>query len=188
MLRARSIRALRTISFNTRRKMATASKVELSTDVGDWPQYYRSGITQEQSKKASEVLQQNHDKYHIFFHPDGLHNHIAHHILAIWALNASKDSIEKSFTKNATSQRPQPDINETIMKELQEPAGFLKNLNPRDNYHTFLQFFRNEIDEHGWEDVLQKYVFAGDERADAMLVRMYAGKSYQRNHFAQLPV
>ena len=51
----------------------------------------------------------------------------------------------------------------------------MKNLGPRKNYHTYLRFFREEIDGSSWQDVLQKYVFAGDERADAVLVRMYAG-------------
>lgn len=86
--------------------MATANKVQLSTDVGDWPEYYRSGITEEQAKKASELLQENHDRHHIFFHPDGLHNHIAHHILAVWALNASTESLQKGYEKNKASQRP----------------------------------------------------------------------------------
>lgn len=155
--------------------MATASKVQLSTDVGDWPEYYRPGITHEQAKKASELLQENHDRYHIFFHPEGLHNHIVHHILAIWALNASPESLQKGYEKNKSYQRQQPPVDKDILGKLREPGEFISNLGVRDNYHTFLQFFRNEIGDSTWKDVLQKYLFAGDERADTMLVRMYAG-------------
>lgn len=34
------------------------------------------------------------------------------------------------------------------------------------------------MEEKGWENVLQEYVFAGDERADDMLGRMFAGISF----------
>lgn len=155
--------------------MASGSKIQLSTDVGEWPEHYRPGIAQDQTTKTSELLQKNHDQYNIFFHPEGLHNHIVHHLLAVWALNGSPDAIQKNFDTNASYQKSQPPIDEKMLEELHDPAGFIKNLNPRQNYHTFLQFFRHEIDQSSWQDVLQKYVFAGDERADAMLVRMYAG-------------
>lgn len=158
--------------------MASASKVQLSADVGEWPEYYRSGITKEQAQKASELLQENHDRHHIFFHPDGLHNHIAHHILAVWALNASVDSLQTGYSKNQKSQRPQPPVNNELLAKLHDPQEFMKNLAVRDNYHTWLRFFCNEIEAHGWEDVLQKYLFAEDERANTMLVRMYAGKGF----------
>ena len=188
--------------------MASATKVHLSTDVGDWPEYYRthtglwslpkvytltlsfrpylgSGITQEQSKKASEVLQENHDQYHMFFHPDGLHNHIAHHILAIWALNASTDSLSKNFEKNKKSQRPQPPVDNELLEKLSDSKEFINNLGPRDNYHTFLQFFQREIENSNWKDVLQKYLFAGDERAETMLVRMYGGFLHRKYKLGQ---
>jgi hypothetical protein len=153
--------------------MASGSRVELS--VGEWPEYYRPGITKEQTKRASDLLQKNHDQNHIFFHPEGLHNHIAHHLLAVWALNASEDSIQKSFDTNQSYQKPLPPADDSILKELHDPKGFLRNLNPRQNYHTFLTFFRQEIEKTSWQDVLLKYVFAGDERADAILTRMYGG-------------
>lgn len=155
--------------------MASGSKIDLSTDVGEWPEYYRQGITREQTTKTSELLQKNHDQYNIFFHPDGLHNHIVHHLLAVWALNAPLQAIQKSFDVNASYQKSQPPVDEKILKELHDPAGFIRNLNPRQNYHTFLRFFQDEIDKSSWQEVLQKYMFAGDERADEILVRMFAG-------------
>ncbi len=153
--------------------MATSSKVQLRTD--QLPEYYREGITKEQTQRTSELLTRNHDRYHIFFRPGGLHNHIAHHLLCIWALNASAEQIQKNYETNEGYQRAQPAVDEKILKELSDPIGFLNNLTPRDNYHTFLQFFRDEIDRSSWQEVLQKYVFAGDDRAEAMFVRMFAG-------------
>ena len=42
-------------------------------------------------------------------------------------------------------------------------------------YHDFLVFFQEEMDKKGWENVLNEYLFRGDEIADDMLVRMYGG-------------
>ena len=66
-------------------------------------------------------------------------------------------------------------VNESVLKELHDPDKFIKYLGPEKYYPTFLQFFEDEIDRTGWEDVLQKYMFAGDERAEKLLVQMYAG-------------
>lgn len=154
--------------------MATASKVQLSTD--NQPEYYRSGISKEQAHKVSELLQHNHDNYHIFFHPDGLHNHVVHHQLAIWALNASPQTLQKAYDKDKQSQRPKGEVDHAVLEHItNDPSTFTKHLGVRDRYHTFLHFFRNEIHQHGWQYVLQKFVFAGDERADDMLARMYGG-------------
>ena len=152
--------------------MATANRIQLSTDIK--PEYYREGTTKEQSERVSTLLTKNHDRHDIFFKPGGLHNHIAHHLLTLHALNASTVQIQKNYDINEEYQRAQPDIKEDVLKELSDPAVFLKNLTPRENYHTFLQFFRDEIEKFGWQDVLQNYVFAGDERAEAMFVRLFA--------------
>lgn len=42
-------------------------------------------------------------------------------------------------------------------------------------YEDFLRFWQDEMEKKGWENVLNEYVFAGDERADDMLTRLYAG-------------
>ena len=42
-------------------------------------------------------------------------------------------------------------------------------------YHDFLVFFQEEMDWKGWQEVLNQYMFKGDERADDMLVRMFGG-------------
>ena len=66
-------------------------------------------------------------------------------------------------------------VESSVLKELHDPAKFMSHLGPEKYYNDFLQFFKGEMDGSGWQNVLQKYLFAGDERADSMLVRMYAG-------------
>lgn len=51
--------------------MATASKIHLTST--QQPEYYVQGISSETADKASELLQENHDKYHTFFNQDGFH-------------------------------------------------------------------------------------------------------------------
>ena len=42
-------------------------------------------------------------------------------------------------------------------------------------YSAYLTFFKGEIDQKSWQDVLNEYVFKEDEQADDMLVRMLGG-------------
>ena len=45
----------------------------------------------------------------------------------------------------------------------------------REHYSNFLTYFQQEIDARGVEAVMNEYVFAGDEYADAMFFRLFAG-------------
>jgi len=57
------------------------------------------------------------------------------------------------------------------------PENFKKYLGKGEYYHDFLVFWQGEFEKKGWENVLNEYVFAGDERADDMLGRLYAGRN-----------
>jgi len=52
-------------------KMATPSKIQLSASQPT--AFSLQGITDESAKKASELLQENHEKHHIFFNKSGFH-------------------------------------------------------------------------------------------------------------------
>jgi sulfur relay (sulfurtransferase) complex TusBCD TusD component (DsrE family) len=51
--------------------MATPYKVQL--DLKQRPIFSVSGLTEEGARKASELLQKNHEEHHIFFNKDGFH-------------------------------------------------------------------------------------------------------------------
>ena len=53
------------------RGMATATTIKL--DVGLQPEYYVKGLGEESARVASELLQENHEKHHIFFNQGGFH-------------------------------------------------------------------------------------------------------------------
>jgi hypothetical protein len=51
--------------------MATSSHIELSPQFR--PENGVAKLTDDAAKKASELLQENHEKFHIFFNTDGFH-------------------------------------------------------------------------------------------------------------------
>ncbi|KAL8699121.1 MAG: hypothetical protein Q9224_001549, partial [Gallowayella concinna] len=153
--------------------MATASKVQLSLDYCG--QFHVPNISQDSADAASEVLQENHDNYHIFFNQSGFHNHIAHHIPTLFALGASPHAIQKHYANNKAYQRPPQPVDRDLIQNFHHHATFSKYLGQERYYHDYLIFFQNEIDRKGHEEVLNEYMLKGDERADDILVRMYAG-------------
>lgn len=153
--------------------MASTSKIHLTAQ--QKPENYVPGLTPESAKKASELLQENHDKHHIFFNQDGFHNHIAHHILTIFALNATPTELQTGYDNNVYYQRPTGPVKRSIVEGMHDPESFKKYLGKEKYYHDFLTFFKDEIDKKGWEAVLNEYLFKGDERADDMLVRLFSG-------------
>ncbi|KAI9747916.1 MAG: hypothetical protein M1835_001941 [Candelina submexicana] len=153
--------------------MATASKVKLSrTNVGE---FHTPGITDESAAKASEVLQENHENHHIFFNSSGFHNHIAHHMLTIYALGVSPSVIQRQYENNRSYQRPPQPLDKDVLNGLNDFSEFKKHLGQERYYHDFLVFFQDEMEKKGWQAVVNEYVLKGDEQADEMLIRMYAG-------------
>lgn len=174
--------------------MATASRIQLSLD--HCGETHVSDITVGSAITGSEVLQENHEKHHIFFNQSGFHSmfvhseparqsipraesnqldHIAHHIPTIFALGASPSAIKKHYENNKSYQRPSETLHHDLVRDLHDPAIFLKHLGQEGYHHDYLAFFQDEINCKGHEAVINDYMLKGDERADAILVRMYAG-------------
>lgn len=156
--------------------MATGSTVSLSPSTAGVHHVAAAGITSESSKKASELLQQNHDSNHVFFNASGFHNHIAHHLLAIFALGATPDQLQRAFDVNQDYQRAHYPVNERNVADLSsDPARFNDCLGKDKYYHDFEEFFRREIDDKGYQSVVREYLLKGDERANDLLWRLYGG-------------
>ncbi|KAL2394054.1 Baeyer-Villiger monooxygenase dmxR6 [Exophiala dermatitidis] len=153
--------------------MATAAHVEL--DPANAGVYHVPDIKAESSNIGSRLLQENHDKYHMYFNRSGFHNHIAHHLLTIYALGATPEEIQQAFDNNKTYQRPQYPVEKQNVQTMSDPEQFRKFLGKEQYFHDFEIFFRQEIEHKGWEAVLNEHVFAKTEHADRMLGRMFAG-------------
>jgi hypothetical protein len=83
--------------------------------------------------------------------------------------------IEARYKENANYQRPTNPVEERVLQDLSDPENFKKYFNQEKYYHDFLVFFETEMEKKGCENVLNEYVFAGDERADEVFARLYAG-------------
>lgn len=85
--------------------------------------------------------------------------------------------MQKQYDNNKSYQRPPQPLHDKVLEDLHDPDKFKKYLADERYYHDYLVYFRGEIDRKGYQSVINEYLFAGDERADDMLARMYAGKS-----------
>ena len=72
-------------------------------------------------------------------------------------------------------QRPPVPLKQSIVTDMHNTQKYKTYLGNEKYYHDFLVFFKEEINQKGWQEVLNEYIFKGDERADDMLVRMFGG-------------
>lgn len=103
-----------------------------------------------------------------------------HHLLGLWALGASPEEIENLYQYNIRYQIPieKPKRQFAESPDLRDPEVFSKCLGSDDYYSDFMRFFEDEIDRKGVPAVLREYLFKGDERANDIFYRMYAGNLY----------
>lgn len=135
------------------------------------------------STEVSRLMQKNRDDHHVFFNDFGFHDHIAHHMLSLWALGASPKQMQYHYDRNSTYQRsPELGTNKTS-DEVATVDGFMKSLGKHGQYSKFLAFFGSEIASKGVESVVDEYLFGDNERAKALFSRLFAGVIHPAIHF-----
>lgn len=105
------------------------------------------------------------------------HNHIAHHDITIWALGANPATIRSQHDRNSLYQREAMVIQDSVVKDMADPAVYKRCLGREENFLNYCRFFEDEINRLGYQAVLQKYLVDGSEIADDMLCRIYMGSS-----------
>ncbi|KAJ5995633.1 hypothetical protein N7481_002610, partial [Penicillium waksmanii] len=142
---------------------------------------FTAGATEEAARAASEVLQEDMENHHVFFNDEGFHNHIVHGVLSIFSLGASPDDIRKNYVRNRNYQRPAQPIDRDVVEGFHDPIKFQEGFHKEENYPNYLIFFQEEIDAKGVDAVLKEYVFAGDQRAESMLSRLFGDIKLTKN-------
>lgn len=66
-------------------------------------------------------------------------------------------------------------VDQGVVQSMRDVDGFRAGLGKEKNYSNYLAFFQGEIGVKGVGDVLGEYLFAGDERAETMLCRLFGG-------------
>lgn len=102
-------------------------------------------------------------------------DHIAHHILTIYALGASPADIQGAYARNKAYQRRVMPRTEEIVESLHDKTGFLEALGKEKHYPNYLDFFQREIEYKGPDVVLNEYLFSGSENAESMFARLFGG-------------
>ena len=126
-------------------------------------------------EECNRLLQKNHEIFHMFFRDTAGHNHIVHSLLSILSLGASPQEIQARYDDGVGIQRKMPEIDHTLLAKLADVEVLYGTIGQINQYHTFLEFFKQEIVAKGWKEVVQEYVFARTRIADTMLARMYEG-------------
>ena len=124
---------------------------------------------------ANELLQENHDRYHMFFRDVGGHNHLAHSILTVLAMGGGPKEIRRAFNDGVKIQRPLPHSTAEVVQELSHPESFRARMCVLSEYGNFLAFFDQEINARGWRSVVEEYCFSGTPLAEAMFSQLYEG-------------
>ena len=124
---------------------------------------------------ANELLQKNHDKYHMFFRNVGGHNHLPHSILTVLAMGGGPKELRRAFDDGEKIQRPLPHATAEAIEELSDPEKFRARMCTLSEYGNFLAFFDQEIKAKGWRSIIEKYCFSGTPLAELMLSQLYEG-------------
>ncbi|KAL0566868.1 hypothetical protein V5O48_015133 [Marasmius crinis-equi] len=144
------------------------------------------GATPESTKKLRELLKVNHADWHTFYDEVGRHNHISHHLLALWSMGASSDTLQAAYDLHSSLQAPKGDLKEPITKD-----NFLDHLGDRAYYKSYVDFFTNVVREKGGIGALEEFVFSDkaslpsateDGKISEMLDRFHGGLLHPTIH------
>ncbi|THU98567.1 hypothetical protein K435DRAFT_777443 [Dendrothele bispora CBS 962.96] len=114
------------------------------------------GVNPETTKALQNVLNDNHERHHAFF-DGGFHNHVPHHVLAIWALGGDQNVINAAYGRDQKHQRKAYDSPEPITS-----TNFNDHLGDENFYGGYLKFFHDLIivQQQDIPSVLERYVFS----------------------------
>ncbi|KAK1144750.1 hypothetical protein N8T08_004761 [Aspergillus melleus] len=153
--------------------MATAIKIWLTPR--DTGVFGTPGLSEASARKVSEVLQHDMENHHVYLNDIEFHNHIVHFMLTIWALGASPETIQLQYDREAKRQRPALPQDESIIKSFSDKEAFMRHLYEEAQYPNYLAFFQREIEAKGVADMINEYLFSGDELAESLLSRFFSG-------------
>jgi hypothetical protein len=97
-------------------------------------------------------------------------------MLTLYALGAPQSALQKQYDGNTSYQRPMVAPEIKVETDMRDPAKFKECLGKQQHYHDYLIFFQEQMEEKGWEKLVNEYLFSGTEEADDFLVRAFGGK------------
>ncbi|KUI60087.1 Oxidoreductase AflY [Cytospora mali] len=122
---------------------------------------------------ANELLQKNHDEYHMYFRDLAGHNHIAHSVLSVLAMGGGPKELKRAYDDGEGIQRPLPPLDLAVVDTLGDPDQFRARMNQLPEYTNFLCFFEREIDAKGWREVRSEELARSGSVSPRPLVELY---------------
>ncbi|KAJ4159922.1 uncharacterized protein LMH87_007858 [Akanthomyces muscarius] len=150
----------------------TSTKIRISpSNTGLW----RITQSDEAASCAAVLLEKDLNLHHVFLNSLGFHDHMPHHILALFGTGANAAQIQKAFDLRHELQKPVQPLHDGVLADLEASwASAAPFLGDEKYYPDFLAYFQAQIEEHGYEWVLREYLFKGDAAADDLLVRLHS--------------
>ncbi|KAJ8082863.1 hypothetical protein PM082_008720 [Marasmius tenuissimus] len=115
------------------------------------------GTSPQSTEKLRELLKINHENWHTFYDELGRHNHISHHLLALWSMGADAEILQKGYDLHVQLQKPKGDPKEAITKE-----NFADHLADRSYYKAYVDFFTEFVREKGIVAALETFLFSDE--------------------------
>ncbi|XWW96385.1 hypothetical protein V2A60_004359 [Cordyceps javanica] len=129
--------------------------------------------TPEAAARISALLQEDMEKHNVFFNERGYHNHIVHHLLALYSTGATAEDIQRGYDNNKTYQLKRNEQGEKALQALRDNYDeATKEFFGRGRYYgDFLRFYQGEIDKLGWQETVLKYLIGKEQN----FRRLFAG-------------
>jgi hypothetical protein len=124
---------------------------------------------------ANQLLQKNHDEWHMYFQDIAGHNHISHSLLTVLAMGGGPDQLQRAYNDGESLQRPLPPLAPESVESLHNSEVFLSRMVKIPEYTNFLVFFEREIEAKGWQAVVTEYCFSGTPVAEAVFAQLFEG-------------
>jgi hypothetical protein len=97
--------------------------------------------------------------------------------LTLYGTGAGPESLAGGFKHNENYQRAAMESRSEAVEDMKDWEKTKAYLGKEKYYADFLRFYQAEIDRIGYQAMINEYLFKGDERADDLLQRMFAGLS-----------
>lgn len=101
---------------------------------------------------------------------------MTHAILTSYDFGATPAYLNSYYEREKHIQRPLLVADEKVFKDLSDESSWDKYLGDNGHYSDFLAFFQKEVQEIGWQDMINKRMFARTKAADGFLARSFAGR------------
>ncbi|KAJ1666362.1 hypothetical protein EV178_002318 [Coemansia sp. RSA 1646] len=114
------------------------------------------GIDKNTEKEATRLCARDYLEHHVFFNNYRFHNHLNHHLLAVFSMGGSAKRLQEIFDGNRIIQRPTMPMHQVEINA----TNYTEYLAKEEHYPDYVAFFHKELDAAGdeWHAVVSKYI------------------------------